>query len=122
MIFYWVRDRIWKNHFHVFWEEGKKDLADYVTKHHPIWNHITMRPRYVKATKKYIENSKDQQTGTVRGCARTTNTGGTRKPDNPFKEIRNPIPRSPDIPLKRIWDLVPNGTHSQWLRELTIQT
>ena len=22
--FYWVRDRIQQNHFHVFWEEGKK--------------------------------------------------------------------------------------------------
>ena len=25
-----------KNNLHIFWEEGKKNLADYVTKHHPI--------------------------------------------------------------------------------------
>ena len=31
IIFYWVRDRIRKKHFHIFWEEGKKNLADYVT-------------------------------------------------------------------------------------------
>ena len=24
MIFYWVRDRIPKNHFHIFWKEEKK--------------------------------------------------------------------------------------------------
>ena len=54
MIFYWVRDRIPQNHFHIFWEEGKKNLADYVIKHHPIWHHIVMRPRYVKATEKDI--------------------------------------------------------------------
>ena len=50
MIFYWVRDRIQKNHFHVFWEEGNKNLAEYVTKHHPIWHHRSMIPRYSKAT------------------------------------------------------------------------
>ena len=34
-----------KKHFHIFWDEGKKNLADYFTKHHPIWNHRTMIPR-----------------------------------------------------------------------------
>ena len=53
MIFYWVRDRIRKNHFHIFWEEVKKNLLYYVTKQHPIWHHRTMRPRYVKETKKH---------------------------------------------------------------------
>ena len=24
MIFYWVHDRIRSNHFHIFWEEGRK--------------------------------------------------------------------------------------------------
>ena len=54
MIFYWIRDRIQQNHFHIFWEEGKKNLADYFTKYKPIWYHRTMTPRYAKATKKYI--------------------------------------------------------------------
>ena len=26
--FYWVKDRIRQNHFHIFWEEGKKNLAN----------------------------------------------------------------------------------------------
>ena len=38
--------------FHVLWEEVNKNLADYVTKHHPIWSEIKMRPKYVIATQK----------------------------------------------------------------------
>ena len=48
-----------------------------------------MRPRYIKTKKNDIENSKDRRTGTGRGCSGTTNTGGTRKPDNPLKGIQN---------------------------------
>ena len=70
--------------FHVLWEEVNKNLADYVTKHHPIWSQIKMRPKYVIATQKAVENSKDRQTGTRRGCARTANPRGTQKPDNPL--------------------------------------
>ena len=53
MRFYWVRYIIRKNNFQIFWEEGKKNLADYDTKHHPIWYHKKMRPRYLKATKRH---------------------------------------------------------------------
>ena len=63
-----------------------------------------MIPRCVKATKRYIEKSKDRKNGTVRGCAGTANPRGTRKPENPLKGIRNPIPRNPDNPLKGIRD------------------
>ena len=58
MIFYWVRYIIRQNHFQILRKEGNKDLADYVTKNHPIWQHITMIPRYLKPTQKDIENSK----------------------------------------------------------------
>ena len=54
MIFYWVRYRIRQNNFHILWEEGKKNLADHVTKHHPTCHHRTMRTRNLKATKKDI--------------------------------------------------------------------
>ena len=53
-----------------------------------------MIPRYIKATKKYIEHSKDQRNGTRRGGAGTTNTRGTRKSDNPLKG--NPGSNSPE--------------------------
>ena len=90
MIFYWIQDRTRENHFHIFWEEGNKNLSDYFTKK-TIWHHRTMRPRYLNPTKTYIENSKDRQNGTGRGCAGTTNNGLTRKPDNTLKITRNPI-------------------------------
>ena len=105
MIFYWVRDITQQSYFHILWEEGKKNLADYVTKHHPIWHHISMRPIFFKAKKRY-RNSKDRKTGIRRGCAGTKNPRGTRKPDNPLKQIRNPIPQDPDNPLKGIQNIV----------------
>ena len=52
MRFYLVRDKIRKNHFHLFWEEGNKDIAYYVTKNHPFWHHRTVIPIYLKPTKK----------------------------------------------------------------------
>ena len=122
MRFYWVRYRIRQNHLHIFWKESKKNLAGCVTKHRPIWHHITMRPRYAKATKKDIENSKDWKTGTGRGCAGTNNIRRTRKPENPLKGIRNKIPRNLYNSLKGVQDLAPNGTRSQWPRGLTVQT
>ena len=54
--------------------------------------------------------------------AGTTNPWVTRKPDNPLKGIRNPIPRKPDNPLKGIWNRVPNLIQSQWTRGLTAPT
>ena len=35
MRFYWVRNIIEQNHFHIFWEEEKKNLVDFVTKKTP---------------------------------------------------------------------------------------
>ena len=91
-------------------ERGKENMAEYTAKHHPLWHYRAMRDRYTKETKKDIENSKYQGTGTGRGCAGYTNPGGTRKPDNSLKGIWNPIPQDPDNPLKGIRDLVQNGT------------
>ena len=51
-----------------------------------------------------------------------TNQGVTRKPDNPIKGIRDPIPRNPDNPLKGIWNLVPNVIWSHWWIGLTVPT
>ena len=120
--FYWVRERIQQNNFHILWEEGKRNLADYFKKHHPIWHHRTIIPRYLKPTSKDIENSKYQKTGTGRGCFGTTNPRVIREPDNTLKGIRNQIIRNPDNPLKEIHNLVPNGIQSQWPRGLNVPT
>ena len=86
MRFYWVRDRIQQNHFHVLWEEGKKNLAYYATKHHPIWHHRKMRPRYVKETKKYIEKSKDRKMGLGEGVLEPPIPGKPGNRITPLKE------------------------------------
>ena len=69
-----------------------------------------------------MENPKDQQTGTVRGCVRTTNPGVTRKPDNIFKLILNTFLKNPDNPLKGIWNIVPNRILIQCLIISTVTT
>ena len=45
--------------------------------------------------------------------AGTNNLRRTHKPDNPLKEIRNPIPRNMDNPIKGIRYLVQNGIRCQ---------
>ena len=47
MRFYWVRDRVEQDQFHVYWKPGRTNLADYVTKHHTAAHHQTMRPIYL---------------------------------------------------------------------------
>ena len=81
-----------------------------------------MRPRYVKVTKIYMENSKYRQTGTGRGCAGTENPEGTPNLDNLLSGIWNQIPQDPDNTFKGIRYLGQNGTQSQWPIELTIPT
>ena len=81
-----------------------------------------MRPRYLKAIKKYIEKSKDGRIGIGIGCAVSIHPGVTQKPDNTPKGIRNPIPRDLYNLLKVIWNLVTNRIRSQCPIGLTITT
>jgi hypothetical protein len=48
MRFYWIRDRINRKQFHVFWKRGNTNLADYPSKHHPVSKHRAMRPLYLR--------------------------------------------------------------------------
>ena len=45
----WLRDRERKQQLRVFGEKGKKNAADYFTKHHPAPYHKLMRSKYVLA-------------------------------------------------------------------------
>ena len=47
MRFYWLVDRVQQGQFNVCWDSGKKNLADYFTKHHPPTHHKQVRPIYV---------------------------------------------------------------------------
>jgi hypothetical protein len=48
MRFYWIRDRVKQNQFHILWKKGSENLADYFTKHHPPAHHQRMRSRYLQ--------------------------------------------------------------------------
>ena len=47
MHFYWVRNHIQQVHLIVFWQSGKTNLADYLTKHHPPAHQKTIRIKYL---------------------------------------------------------------------------
>ena len=39
MRFYWIQDRVDQKQFHIYWQPGPTNLADYNTKHHPPAHH-----------------------------------------------------------------------------------
>jgi hypothetical protein len=71
MRFYWVRDRIRQGHFHIFWEAGKINRADYYTKHHATSHHRQMRPLLLHPTATDLLNAQDKRLHYQRGCAET---------------------------------------------------
>ena len=48
MCYHWLEDRIAHNQIQLIWKPGKRNWADYFTKHHPPAYHKIMRPRYLK--------------------------------------------------------------------------
>ena len=42
MRYWWIKDRIQQNMFDLILASGKKNVADYFTKHHPPWYHKRM--------------------------------------------------------------------------------
>ena len=50
MRFYWIRDHINQNQFHVYWAPAHLNLADYFTKHHTPSHHRHMRKYFVYTT------------------------------------------------------------------------
>jgi len=47
MRFHWVRDRVRQNQFHMHWQRGKFNRADYFAKHHPATHHRDTRSSYL---------------------------------------------------------------------------
>ena len=43
MRFFWLRDRVNQNQFHLYWNKGDDNLADYFTKQHSAQHHKQMR-------------------------------------------------------------------------------
>ena len=47
MRFYWIRDRVRKGEFIVYWRKGATNKADYFTKHHSPTHHRKIRSTYL---------------------------------------------------------------------------
>ena len=47
MRFYWLRDRVKQNQFHIYWKQGTHNIADYFTKHHSPSHHRRMRSTFL---------------------------------------------------------------------------
>lgn len=51
MHFYWLQDRATQDQFDIQRQQGKPNLGDYYTKHHPSKHDIEVRPTYVHESK-----------------------------------------------------------------------
>ena len=69
--FYWLRDRAKQGQFHIFWDSGKHNLADYFTKHHSPAHHKLMRPIHT-----YIESLSPES---LQGCIKRMIGGQAKK-------------------------------------------
>ena len=50
MCFYWIRDRVNQQQYHVYWAPAHQNLADYFTKHHTPSHHRKMCKYFVYTT------------------------------------------------------------------------
>ena len=47
MQFYWIRDRVNQNIFHIYWGPGTRNSAYYVSENHSPNHHRNMRPTFL---------------------------------------------------------------------------
>jgi hypothetical protein len=80
MRFHWMKDRIQQQQFHLYWEKGTQNMADYFTKHHPPRHHKLMRYKYLHNENPKMQNENPKNltrshsahaTINVRGCVTT---------------------------------------------------
>ena len=115
MRFYWIRDRIKQDQFHISWAPAHTNLGDYPSKHHSPIHHKRMRPFFV-----HNDSSPDTIPIDMRGCVdshvktlRKNNIRNHITQDDAtsvnrnLSKIRTPYRRSPHIqhqqsqPLRR---------------------
>jgi hypothetical protein len=93
MRFYWVRDRVQQEQFHVYWVKGSLNKADYFTKHHPAKHHREVRSTYLhlpQPTPNYFDCLHDTQPAT------NAHASLRRYCD---EGVLIPVVRDPDIPI-----------------------
>ncbi len=114
MRFYWIRDRIQQQkQYHLKWEKGTSNKADYFTKHHPPWHHKKMQHVYLQklnlVTQK-IQKSNDWLS--ARGCV-TSSTVNGRQDHAESHMYKQPFDarlsdESPKDIIARCKDMIPN--------------
>ena len=60
MRFHWIRDRQQQQHFRIYWDKAKRNLADYFTKHHSPTHHQAMRHTYLHPNPQKLANLSQQ--------------------------------------------------------------
>jgi hypothetical protein len=59
MRFYWIRDRVCKGQFKIYWSKSQTNRANYSSKYHPVSHHQTIRSTYLYSptnpTQNYFE-------------------------------------------------------------------
>ena len=45
--YHWIRDRVAMGHFQLVWRPGSHNLADFLTKPHPVYHHRRMSKFFV---------------------------------------------------------------------------
>ena len=85
MRFYWLRDRVRQNQFHIHWKKGTSNMGDYVTKHHPTKHHQEVRPQFVaNSVTSLLSRSR------LQGCANSINSQSYLKA-NLVGKYKNPL-------------------------------
>jgi hypothetical protein len=86
MRFFWVTDQVKQNFFHVRWQPGQENLADYFTKHFEPRHHLNVRPWYLHTNMSPTLLPRANAPSSLRGCVGTLPNGYTRA---------SPLPRIP---------------------------
>ena len=47
MRWYWLKDKVNQKYFHIYWQQGANNKADYHSKHFPPSYHQKVRPSYI---------------------------------------------------------------------------
>ncbi len=61
MRYHWLRDREAQEQLRIHWKPGKKNLADYFTKHHPPLHHVNIRADFLTKVKELAEVRRQNQ-------------------------------------------------------------
>jgi hypothetical protein len=80
--FYWIKDRVKRGRFNVYWGPGLQNLVDYFTKHHSPAHRKRMRDIYIHDSERPI-NREGIRDSALRGCVNTSGQAGTQIPHLP---------------------------------------